>query len=690
MIHMIRIVIAFVAATFGSIYVEYQGFALFFLCGIWVWNLFQKDLKISQGNKQRRRKIEVFILLQLIVLLCVDVFSSYYFYLLFFPITGAILLLRMSWFWAFVNFVLCGIHLRWLYPEYWVVGTLVFGMWLVFSVSVTYMNRKKIEMLGKKLAVFERESRKYLQDTEKELVGVEQQRMAQATQRIGQEKEQFYNLTQVLFEIFVPHTCSFYVFDAVEETFLLKSFQSADPSFEEHHMMPNEGIFRLISSQKKTMQIHENAIPELIYYKNAPDIKSILVCPLVKDDRLYGVMMMDHLEVKHYTGQEISIVERICSQFYHVISDSKTLAQFEHLKQEFSSFYQASSALNHAFRLQEVLETLLHMAKSIALYDWGCVVLYNQDVDKNMIVLDSNQDQHQLVGKTFRLEYQKGSVSWSIDQMKPLHYNNFIQKHRHSSLFHQKIKVPNIYESVLILPLYAKDEKIGAILLMSEKNFFFTRIIQNMLEVLAFQASIAIKNAISVGYLEKLATTDGLTNLVNHRTFQEELSKELLRCKRYGHDLSMMLIDLDHFKKINDEYGHPAGDFILKNTAMFLQEQVRTTDLVARYGGEEFAIILPNTSSDAAKKLAKRMIEKIGQSQWKYNQILIPVTFSIGIASFPEHAQEQPVLIEHADQALYHAKNNGRNQVFVFEKSMAISDLINKENEMVQKLEQQM
>lgn len=84
------------------------------------------------------------------------------------------------------------------------------------------------------------------------------------------------------------------------------------------------------------------------------------------------------------------------------------------------------------------------------------------------------------------------------------------------------------------------------------------------------------------------------------------------------------------------------------------------------------------------------MIEKIGQSQWKYNQILIPVTFSIGIASFPEHAQEQPVLIEHADQALYHAKNNGRNQVFVFEKSMAISDLINKENEMVQKLEQQM
>lgn len=120
--------------------------------------------------------------------------------------------------------------------------------------------------------------------------------------------------------------------------------------------------------------------------------------------------------------------------------------------------------------------------------------------------------------------------------------------------------------------------------------------VRNILEVLSLQASTSIKNAMMVRDLEQLATTDGLTGLINHRTFQKQLIHEIERAKRTKTELSLMLVDLDHFKKINDNYGHPIGDFVLKEVATFLKNTVRNIDHVARYGGEEFAIILPDTS----------------------------------------------------------------------------------------------
>src|SRR5690606_29774769 len=175
-----------------------------------------------------------------------------------------------------------------------------------------------------------------------------------------------------------------------------------------------------------------------------------------------------------------------------------------------------------------------------AKYDWGCVVLNQEVIAKNMIVLDSEKNSFGLVGKTFTQNYQKGLVSWVIDQMKPLLYNDFVTKYHVSHLFTQKIKTPNLHESVLILPLYVQDQKLGALVLMSENNYFFTRTVQNMLEVLSLQGSIAIKNAMTVSELEKLATTDGLTGLLNHRTFQMELQEELNRGQRYEQETSLV------------------------------------------------------------------------------------------------------------------------------------------------------
>lgn len=158
--------------------------------------------------------------------------------------------------------------------------------------------------------------------------------------------------------------------------------------------------------------------------------------------------------------------------------------------------------------------------------------------------------------------------------------------------------------------------------------------------------------------LAALATTDGLTGLKNHRAFQERLSEEMRRSVRYGTSLSVVLLDVDHFKQYNDSFGHPAGDEVLKAVARVLRRGARDTDLAARYGGEEFILILPQTDSTGAATIAERIRQGIEAATWPLRQ----VTASFGVASLGLGGDGSD-LIAHADAALYRAKADGRNQV---------------------------
>ena len=192
-----------------------------------------------------------------------------------------------------------------------------------------------------------------------------------------------------------------------------------------------------------------------------------------------------------------------------------------------------------------------------------------------------------------------------------------------------------------------------------------------VLPVIAIMAAFALSflakylmKARDFEYQYKLATIDGLTELYNHRYFQDTLRKQIDIARRYNQAFSLIIVDIDFFKKFNDTYGHQAGDAVLRQVAQTLKKNSRTTDYVCRYGGEEMSIILPNTDAEEALNNANRICKAVAEKPFHLTPVdTANVTISLGVATFPDNAQTPQDLIEWADKGLYYAKEHGRNQV---------------------------
>jgi diguanylate cyclase (GGDEF)-like protein len=177
---------------------------------------------------------------------------------------------------------------------------------------------------------------------------------------------------------------------------------------------------------------------------------------------------------------------------------------------------------------------------------------------------------------------------------------------------------------------------------------------------LADLISVAIEHANMHEEKKRQAVTDGLTGIANRRHFNETLDKEFERARRYGLPLSLVLVDLDYLKKINDTFGHNVGDEAIKSIGQVLSKSCRAVDTAARYGGEEFCLLLPDTDTEDAMNLAERIRKLICETPLEGPG---NISASIGVSTFPTHGNNQEDLFEAADQALYSAKSGGRNQV---------------------------
>jgi diguanylate cyclase (GGDEF)-like protein len=186
---------------------------------------------------------------------------------------------------------------------------------------------------------------------------------------------------------------------------------------------------------------------------------------------------------------------------------------------------------------------------------------------------------------------------------------------------------------------------------------------ETFLKSVADQVASGVMNARLYARVQRQATTDGLTTLYNHRTGQEKLAEQLRVAERYQRNVSVVMIDVDHFKSINDNHGHPAGDAVLRSVASVIKNDCRDVDIPVRYGGEEFLLVLPEVNTEGAIVVAERIRRSLLAEIVHHEDVEICVTASMGIASFPEHAQNQQQLLDLADKSLYLSKRLGRNQV---------------------------
>jgi diguanylate cyclase (GGDEF)-like protein len=217
--------------------------------------------------------------------------------------------------------------------------------------------------------------------------------------------------------------------------------------------------------------------------------------------------------------------------------------------------------------------------------------------------------------------------------------------------------------SAVVMPLKVMHQQAGFLRLESDKPNAFGPDDVKLVDMFSTLACLSLENIQFYSQVHQQATHDPLTQLSSHHAFQTRLQEEVLRSGRSQTPLSMILCDIDHFKRTNDELGHQAGDQLLRSLSAILASFARPVDMVARYGGEEFALVLPNFVRTEAVELANRIRLRIGGEPFIYQGRTRSVTMSFGVASFPQDATTASQIVRVADERLYRAKNGGRNQV---------------------------
>ncbi len=225
---------------------------------------------------------------------------------------------------------------------------------------------------------------------------------------------------------------------------------------------------------------------------------------------------------------------------------------------------------------------------------------------------------------------------------------------------------PAAFGTIVTSTLATRGMCLGLVTVAAERGEAFAPEEVQLLRILCNQAAVALENACLFEQAQFLASRDGLTGLLNHRSFYQRLEEEISRAKRHGLPLSLVILDTDCLKRLNDRYGHLTGDELLRAFAALIASTVRRSDVVARYGGDEFAILLPHTTAEAARALCERLRRRVESHAFAVGENVEKLGASFGVAGYdPQVDAEGVAFVRRADQALYKAKTGGRNRIEV-------------------------
>jgi diguanylate cyclase (GGDEF)-like protein len=397
----------------------------------------------------------------------------------------------------------------------------------------------------------------------------------------------------------------------------------------------------------------------LPYYKGDVKIGSLLASPVRDAGVVIGVLVADRLEIQSLTADEPEMLDSFAALAAEAFSRTRALAGHEEAGTEFEAVYGVSQEIASMEKSGPVCRALLSLAQQLVPLEGGAVVLVDEantryvaeavfgwaeEFKRRAVAIDE---------KTWAAWSLRGAQVVRLDQVgseqEPMPVLVLDEESRAG-------------ESLLVLPLKVRDRALGAVVLTAQFGVLrpsATRV----LEILVNQAAALLATIQLAERMYDKALHDPLTGLLNRRAFADSLAHEIARRERQGGTIALLMLDLDHFKKLNDTHGHPAGDAALKRSAELFGRHLRRGDLAARYGGEEFVVMLPGADEEVALTIAERIRSALEHAQIEFGGAKIRVTASVGLAVWPEHGRGPQELLGAADRALYTAKGSGRNRV---------------------------
>ncbi len=324
--------------------------------------------------------------------------------------------------------------------------------------------------------------------------------------------------------------------------------------------------------------------------------------------------------------------------------------------ERFIDLHRFSDVLKNIFDVQEVAERMLAEVHATFSHADECA----------LYLLDENRQQLSLAASQRRgggsVREKEGSIfdQWVVRRSRPVMVEDSRSDFRFG--FEKGTEQENLI-SIAASPLMTENKVLGVLRISSRKANQFTSDDLRLLDLISDLGAAVLRNRLLYRKTEELSIHDSLTGLYLYRYFQGRLTEEIHRAQMNHKVFSIILLDIDFFKRYNDEYGHSAGDLVLKNIAGLMQDCVSPVDLTARYGGEEFIILLPNKSKEEAMATAERIRISIARNRISLRRIESSVTASMGVACYPKAGFTAEELIRTADQNLYEAKRSGRNRV---------------------------
>lgn len=407
-----------------------------------------------------------------------------------------------------------------------------------------------------------------------------------------------------------------------------------------------------VISTKSRFKIAEAGLPD--------EIESIHIFPLFKGEGTSGLILLFNTDISE---DDKKIIASFCNQVALVLENLKLKSELQEKLKNLSILMEINKAVGSTLDFEKLLQIILEKSTELTKASQGSLMIY--DEEKLELSIKATKGFHEKIVEQFRIKPGEGIAGWVLKEGEPLVVEDIERDERFGKKSRPRYKT----RSFISIPLKINSRIVG-VLNISDKvtGEVFSEDDLNLLLSFANHASIAIERSEYYNkseVLKKISITDPLTELLNRRYFQERLTEEIERSKRYKYPLSLIILDIDNFKNYNDVNGHLVGDEGLKITASCIRNAVRTMDVVARFGGEEFAVILPQTEKDEANIIAERIRKEVEKTYYpmEERQPKGEFTISIGLATYPNDASELLGLINNADRAMYAAKAQGKNRV---------------------------